>query len=62
MIQLDHTLLAVNGQELASHVLVLVSQDHLDLVTSTGNNRSQVLRSNVDNSEEGEEKLKIVVD
>ena len=51
MVELDDALLAVNGQELARHVLVLIAHDHLDLVTSAGHHRSQVLSCDIDNPE-----------
>ena len=42
------TYLAVNGEELPSHVLVLVSQDHLHLVATAGNHWGQMISRDVD--------------
>ena len=52
MIKLHDSLLAVNGQELARHVLVLISKDDLDLVSPGGHHRGQVISLNVDSPEE----------
>lgn len=47
--------LAVDGEQLSSHILVLVSQDHLHLVATAGNHRGQVISGDVDGP--GEERL-----
>lgn len=43
--------LAVNGQELTRHVLILVTKDDLDLVSPGGHHRGEVIGTNVDSSE-----------
>ena len=43
--------LAVNGEELASHVLVFISEDDLHLVPATGHHWSEVVRGDVDSPE-----------
>merc|ERR1712107_949704 len=48
MIQLHHTLLTVYGKQLSCHVLVLISEDDLDLVPPTGDHGSQMVRGDVD--------------
>ena len=44
--------LAVNGQELTRHVLILVTEDDLDLVSPGGHHWGEVISANVDSSEE----------
>lgn len=43
--------LAVNGEQLPSHVLVFVSQDHLHLIATAGNHRGQMISRDVDSPE-----------
>ena len=50
-IQYQDDYLAVNGQELARHVLVLISKDDLDLISPGGHHRGQVIGLNVDSPE-----------
>ena len=44
--------LAVDGQELTRHVLILVTEDDLDLVSPGGHHWGEVISANVDSSEE----------
>ena len=50
-IQYQDDYLAVNGQELARHILVLISKDDLDLISPGGHHRGQVIGLNVDSPE-----------